>query len=125
MSSTLPRIEQNGILLDYDNTVRVLTISGTVDLHKNDDLIQNYLAQVHSAMIESSYSNLTLDITQLKFLNSTAIAQIIDWILSVEMSKKEDQYHITIKYSSQYLWQESSVSTFVSLNDSIVSKERC
>ncbi|MBN2444768.1 MAG: hypothetical protein JXJ04_25655 [Spirochaetales bacterium] len=100
-----------------------LSISGSVSMSNPAEILEPYIIKLHNKLVEEGIKRITLDLTRLAFLNSSGIREIVNWILLVNALPAEKRYAVHIKYSSKYLWQESSTSTFVYLNPDLVSKE--
>jgi hypothetical protein len=98
-------------------------ISGSVNLSNPSELMGPYILKLHNKAVESGIKKITLDITNLSFLNSSGIREIVNWILLLNNMPEEKKYAIHIKYNSRHQWQESSISTFVCLNPDLVTKE--
>jgi hypothetical protein len=99
------------------------SISGNVSMTNPADILEPYITTLHNKLVEEGIRKVTLDLTRLAFLNSAGIREIVNWILLVNSLPEEKRYAVHIKYSSKYLWQESSTSTFVYLNPDLISKE--
>lgn len=100
-----------------------LSISGNVSMSNPAEILEPYILKLHTKLVDEGIKKITVDLTRLAFLNSSGIREIVNWILLVNALPAEKRYAVHIKYSSKYLWQESSTSTFVYLNPDLVTKE--
>jgi len=121
MQLILSPVKCGGILLSAEGTT--VTISGYMDSLSPGDFMQPFIRELNKEIIKYKVKSITLNIIDLAFLNSAGIREIVDWILMLDTLPEEQRYSIHIIYSSRYLWQESSISTFVFLNTDFVSKE--
>lgn len=121
MAFQLKPVKREDLQMNVRGTT--FSISGNVNLTNPADLLEPYIMELHNKLVEEGIRKVTLDLTRLAFLNSAGIREIVNWILLVNSLPEEKRYAVHIKYSSKYLWQESSTSTFVYLNPDLVSKE--
>jgi hypothetical protein len=121
MAFQLKPVKREDIQMYVNGTT--LSITGNVSMTNPSDILEPYITKLHKKIVEEGIRKVTLDLTRLVFLNSAGIREIVNWILLVNSLPEEKRYSVHIKYSSKYLWQESSTSTFVYLNPDFVSKE--
>lgn len=122
MSINMEPVNESGVLLEMKDTS--LKISGNITSPNPNDFIDPFLSNMHKQIIDRGVKEITMDVTQLSFLNSAGIRCLVDWILLLEELPEDQQYTVNIIYSSKHLWQESSMSTLVYLNPSLVRKEK-
>ena len=121
MQLALSPVKQNGVTLSVDGTTVI--IAGCIDTARPGEFIQPFLKELNKKIISNGIKAITLDVTKLSFLNSAGIREIVEWILMLDTLPDHQKYSIHIIYNSRYIWQESSISTFVFLNADFVSKE--
>ena len=112
--------EANVELKFIDNTIY---ISGNIDCQNPRYFMEPFFTDIHNFLIENSIKKVITDITQLKFLNSSGIRELVDWVMKLESLSEREKYSITFLCNPDYLWQESSIATIVFLNNELVNKE--
>lgn len=72
---------------------------------------ENYaeIAQVFNAAVEDEPQTLTLDITQLRFLNSSGINVFFKFLIAL---KKKKCTQLTIKGTTEFFWQKKTLLNF-------------
>ncbi len=63
-----------------------------------------------------------IDIKDLKFLNSSGIKEFVDWVMDLSTLSEEQQYFVEVITNPDQIWQESSISTLVYLNQKLIKK---
>jgi len=121
MQLALKPVKFGGIVLSTEGTT--VHIKGCIDTPHPNVFMQPFIRELHSEITSAGIKSITLDLTKLSFLNSAGIREIVDWILMLDTLPSHQKYSIHILYSSRYMWQESSISTFVFLNIDFISKE--
>lgn len=120
-SLDLNPFEDNRVKLWAEGTT--VHLSGYVHSVKPGEFLSPFIKELHKQIVEQGIKNITFDVTDLEHLNSAGIREIVNWILMLDELNENEKYYIHFLYSSKYLWQESSISTFVFLNIDYVSKE--
>ena len=121
MQLALSPIKQSGMILSVEGTT--VYFSGCIDTPRPGKFLQPFLAELNREIINNDIKAITLDVTQLSYLNSAGIREIVDWIMTLDQLPEHQRFSIHFIYNSKYVWQESSISTFVFLNADFISKE--
>lgn len=102
------KIEEKGYKASYENNV--ITISGKLSLMVEDyEELENFFEQV----IESDPSELTLDIRDLEYLNSSGIKTLCVSLI-LELADIEG-ISLKIRCSEKYTWHKETIPTFKDL----------
>ncbi|MCG8570183.1 MAG: hypothetical protein MJB14_08590 [Spirochaetes bacterium] len=100
-----------------------LKITGTID-DKNPGLyMEPFIEELHQNILQNSVTEIEIDITELSFLNSAGIKELINWIIKLDTLPEEQKYKIIFICNKNHLWQESSISTMSFLNQQYVEKK--
>ena len=75
------------------------------------------------ATVFERVKDIIVDITNLRFLNSAGIRELVDWVMKLNSLTEDEKYKIKFLCSSEHKWQESSISTLIYLNPEFTSKE--
>ena len=85
--------------------------------------MEPFLNEVHASIVDNNIKDITVDITDLRFLNSAGIRELVDWVMKLNSLEDDKKYKIKFLCSSEHKWQESSMSTLIYLNPDYTSKE--
>jgi hypothetical protein len=97
-------------------------LSGSINHPRPGEFMEPFIQQVHEGILENNISEVKVDITGLKFLNSAGIRELVDWVMKLNHLPEEKKYKIQFLCSSEHKWQESSMSTLIYLNSTYLSK---
>jgi hypothetical protein len=92
-----------------------LHISGVISLRDPTATISPYFAQVHRAVVASGAKQLRIDITKLRFMNSSAIRSLVDWVEWILSEPQANRYELQFVMASDAKWQAtilSAIQTF-------------
>jgi hypothetical protein len=114
-------VQKGGMELKAEGTT--VYISGCVNHPSPGMFIEPFISEVHNRTIEQNVKEIVVDITDLRFLNSAGIRELVDWVMKLGSLTEDKKYKIKFLCSNEYQWQESSISTLVYLNSECTSKE--
>lgn len=114
-------VNHGGICLEF--TGNRVVLKGMLDDENPGVFMEPFIDKVHDSIIEQGLKSITIDITELAYLNSSAIKEIVYWVLKQKNLTDQEVYTITFLCNSQFLWQESSISTIIFLNPDYIKKE--
>ncbi|MBN2532769.1 MAG: hypothetical protein JXB88_07760 [Spirochaetales bacterium] len=98
-------------------------ISGCVNHPSPGMFIEPFITEVHNKILEKKIKEIVVNITDLRFLNSAGIRELVDWVMKLSALEEGKKYKIKFLCSSEYQWQESSMTTLVYLSPECTSKE--
>jgi hypothetical protein len=93
--------------------------SGVADM-STKALLDQFLSSLHEELRKMPSVDVSLDILDLEFMNSSCIKALISWISRNVNQSKERQYLITIHTDSSRLWQRRSVQALCMMAPSVV-----
>jgi anti-anti-sigma regulatory factor len=82
---------------------------GTIDFYNTDNLLVKYLHDFHDKCKEQGIRELDVDFTQLDYMNSSGIKNVIRWLRDVS---NDNQYKTTVHINVDFSWQDITFSTF-------------
>lgn len=100
-----------------------IKITGMIDSASPGDFLRPFLSELHDDIVKNKLKKVNVDITGLSYLNSSSIKEIVTWIIMQKSMPEEKAYDINFLCNSEYMWQESSVSTVAYLNPGHILKE--
>lgn len=102
----------------------VLYIRGVIDALAPGEFMTPFFDKLHQAVVSGGTTKLVVDIRDLTYLNSSAIREIVSWIIKQKSLSKDKMYSIHFVCNPEHLWQDSSISTLMYLNQGFISKEQ-
>ncbi|MCK5242406.1 hypothetical protein KAR34_08135 [bacterium] len=114
-------IESNGIRLQAkDDTV---TISGSVDISNANKNLLTFFEEVHKNIQAKHMRKVFVDVTELKFINSAGIKEIVTWIMKLNDMPEKERYTIVFQCNPEISWQELTITSLVWLNQKYIKSE--
>ncbi len=98
-----------------------IALRGLLALRDPSEIVGGYLKKVHAAAESSGVAHITIDVTGLQFMNSSAIRVFIDWVQWVKSSK--NPYKLRFITDRSITWQRSTFSAVQALGSGHVSVE--
>lgn len=121
VSDDIVFIENDKLKISFIN--HVLLISGKIDDPNPDTYIQPMIEKVSRAAGALGLKEIPINITELEFLNSRGLKQLITWIIYISQLPPRKQYSLKFIYSADNHWQNESVTVISKFNPKIVHKE--
>jgi len=97
-----------------------VSLTGTADLTVSSQL-DNFLRDVHIEAQRCLAQEVTVDVRQLEFMNSSCLKSFVRWICAVQEQVDPGKYRIVFVSSTSVGWQRRSLSALASLANEIVS----
>jgi hypothetical protein len=99
-----------------------LVFKGVIAMRDPSGVVGGYLKRVHAAAIADQVDRVTLDVTALEFMNSSAIRMFIDWVEWIGASSH--QYKLHCVTNARVTWQRSTFSALRSLSSQVTVEAR-
>jgi hypothetical protein len=71
--------------------------------------LEQLVKAIHDMATSSNVKEVTLDVREVSFMNSSCFTKLIAWITRVREMTSESRYRIRIKSNQQVLWQRRSL----------------
>lgn len=114
-------VKEANVELKIENNI--IYMSGNIDCQKPRYFMEPFFSKAHKYFIDNGIKKVTVDITDLKFLNSSGIRELVDWVMKLSELPEKQKYLITFLCNPDYLWQESSITTIAFLDSEHIKKE--
>jgi hypothetical protein len=88
--------------------------SGVIAMRDPATAITPYLSRIHRAVIESGVKELRVDITKLRFMNSSAIRSLVDWVDWILSEPAAKRYALHFVTKPDVTWQGTTLSAIQS-----------
>jgi hypothetical protein len=103
-----------------DNRHIQVSLTGTADLTVRTQL-DRFLRDVHSEAQRSLAEEVTVDVRQLEFMNSSCLKCFVWWISTVQEQPGEGRYRIVFVSSPSVYWQRRSLNALACLANEIIT----
>ncbi len=95
-------------------------ITGNADLNVKERL-DEFLLSIHHHAVTNSIGEVTVDVRNLEFINSSCLKAFVTWISSVQAQPTEKQYRIVFLSSPRLHWQRRSLHALSCFANDLVS----
>jgi hypothetical protein len=102
--------------------VLVAKVTGNADLNVRLAL-ERFLAAIHAEARRQRLQNVSLDVRNLAFMNSSCLKSLVVWVTQIQDLPADQRYHITVVSSPTLYWQKRSLFAISSLASDIVTIE--
>lgn len=97
-----------------------VTLSGTADLTVRSQL-DHFLRDVHGEAQRCGAEEVTVDVRQLEFMNSSCLKCFVWWISTVQEQNGEGRYRIVFISSPSVYWQRRSLNALACLANELIT----
>lgn len=98
----------------------LVSLSGTADLTVRNEL-DHFLREVHQEAQRSRAEEVTVDVRQLEFMNSSCLKCLVWWVSTVQDQPSDAKYRIVFLSSPSVYWQRRSLDALACLAGDIIS----
>jgi hypothetical protein len=102
-----------------DRKIQV-SLTGTADLTVKTQL-DRFLRDVHTEAQRCLAEEVTVDVRQLEFMNSSCLKCFVWWISTVQEQPGDSKYRIVFVSSPSVYWQRRSLNALACLANEIIS----
>lgn len=95
-------------------------LTGTADLNVKSQL-DRFLHEVHSQAQRCVAEEVTVDVRELEFMNSSCLKSFVWWISTVQEQAGDAKYRIVFVSSPSVYWQRRSLNALACLANGIIS----
>ena len=87
---------------------------GVISMRSPGETVTPFLRRIHDAVIEAGVKALTVDITKLRFMNSSSIRSLVDWVEWIRGEPELKRYVLHFVTKPDVLWQTTTLSAIQS-----------
>jgi hypothetical protein len=98
----------------------LVSLTGTADLTVKTQL-DHFLREVHTEAQRCLVEEVTVDVRQLEFMNSSCLKSFVWWISTVQEQPGDGKYRIVFVSSPSVYWQRRSLNALACLANEIIS----
>lgn len=89
----------------------IVNLGGVLDMEDPGVLLDPIWDKLHQIALEKKFETITLDVTQLSFLNSSGIKSLARWVLRLSQCPADQRYKVVIQQNPNITWQKTSLVT--------------
>ncbi len=120
MDLNIPKISESGV--EITTSGDTVFFYGSIDCPAPGAFLNPFFKELNKKIINHGIKNVKIDSKDLKFLNSSGIKEFVDWVMDLSTLSEEQQYFVEVITNPDQIWQESSISTLVYLNQKLIKK---
>jgi hypothetical protein len=98
----------------------LVSLSGTADVTIRNQL-DHFLREVHQEAQRRRAEEVTVDVRQLEFMNSSCLKCLVWWVSTVREQPTEGKYRIVFLSSPSVYWQRRSLEALACLAGDLIS----
>jgi hypothetical protein len=98
----------------------VVTIRGDIDQANPKTFLAPFFDEIHTSAEQEGLHEVKVDIRSLHFLNSSAVKELIAWVLRRNRLPPGKKYVLEFIYDSSILWQRVTMPTLSQLDSDFV-----
>jgi hypothetical protein len=121
MTLRLPNVSEQGLTLGSvdgrDNHVRISGSGDTLGV----PVLERFLRQLHQQVVERGVTQVTVELGDLAFINSSCLKALVSWIYLVDTNGRP--YTIRLLRDATMRWQKNSLATLQRLAPEVVRVE--
>ncbi len=88
----------------------MVRFAGVLSMRNPSEVVTPFLRQVHAAALASGLRELTVDLTALKFMNSSSIRSLVDWVEWIRKEPEARRYVLHFRTRRDVTWQSTTLS---------------
>lgn len=122
MTSWVRTTKENDFAANASTGERRITVSlsGTADVTSRNQL-DHFLREVHQEAQRRRSEEVTVDLRQLEFMNSSCLKCLVWWVSTVQEQPNDAKYRIVFVSSPSVYWQRRSLEALACLAGDIIS----
>jgi hypothetical protein len=91
--------------------------SGAIAMRNPSQSLTPYLHGLHKAAVGDEMRELRVDFTKLRFMNSSSIRSLIDWVEWIHKEPVSQRYKLRFVSNPSVTWQQTTLSVIRTFSD--------
>jgi hypothetical protein len=88
----------------------VVTMKGVLSMRSPSDTVTPFLRRVHGSAVEAGLKEVLVDLTQLRFMNSSSIRSLVDWVEWIRKEPDGRRYRLVFVTKPDVTWQQTTMA---------------
>jgi hypothetical protein len=106
--------------MEISVTDELVRFAGVISMRDPADTVTPYLRKIHAATIEAGLKKLSVDLTKLRFMNSSSIRSIVSWVEWIRNEPEGNRYVLSFITKPELTWQTTTFAAIQTLGGSHV-----
>lgn len=106
--ATMVPFEQDGIEISVG--AEGVRFVGVISMRNPSESVTPYLRRIHAAALQAGVKKLTVNLAQLRFMNSSSIRSLVDWVESIRREPEAKRYVLHFIAKRDVTWQHTTLS---------------
>lgn len=119
MALEIKPYEDEEITIDIDDTT--VKFIGNLEFADPISELKPYFDKINAEVISKKIKCITLDFTDLKYINSSGISVFVKWIIELKELSQDDKYSIIFICNPEYKWQDQSIKMLSSVAPELIT----
>ena len=116
--STIAPLRVDGVVIKVED--QTVVFEGVISMRSPAETVTPFLRRVHTAAVQAGVKNLTADFVNLRFMNSSSIRTLVDWISWINNEPANSQYILHFVTKPDVTWQRTTLTAIQALGGSRV-----
>jgi len=88
----------------------VVVMKGVLSMRSPSETVTPFLRRVHAAAADAGIKKITVDLTQLRFMNSASIRSLVDWVEWIRKEPESRRYRLVFVTKPDVSWQQTTLA---------------
>lgn len=116
--STISTLTTDGVVIRVDD--QTVFFEGVISMRSPAETVTPFLRKVHTAAVQSGVKNLTADLVKLRFMNSSSIRSLVDWVEWIRNEPDANRYVLHFVTKPDVTWQRTTLAAIQALGGPLV-----
>lgn len=97
-----------------------VVLEGVISMRNPGETLTPYLRRVHDAIVRAGLPEVAVDITGLRFMNSSSIRALVDWVQWIRREPTGSRYVLHFRSAKGVSWQATTLGAIEALGEGSV-----
>jgi hypothetical protein len=116
--STIAPLSTDGIVIHVED--QTVIFDGVISMRSPSETVTPFLRRVHAAAVQTGVKNLTADLIKLRFMNSSSIRSLVDWVEWIRNEPDASRYVLHFVTKPDVTWQRTTLAAIQCLGGPLV-----
>jgi len=85
-------------------------MKGVLSMRSPSETVTPFLRRVHMAAVDGGVKKVTVDLTELRFMNSSSIRSLVDWVEWIRKEPESRRYRLVFITKPEVTWQQTTLA---------------
>ena len=88
----------------------VVAMKGVLSMRSPSETVTPFLRRVHMAATDAGIKKIIVDLTELRFMNSSSIRSLVDWVEWIRKEPESRRYRLVFVTKPDVTWQQTTLA---------------